>query len=106
VARIACSSALDELAESQLAIEALVEYEGAKVKIFEAFDGNVDPETILASSTSPISIAGLAAATSRPDRVMGLHWSLPLGHGGQIKASAKPAERHRLHLADVSLRVR
>jgi 3-hydroxybutyryl-CoA dehydrogenase len=78
VERIAWSTALDELAESPLVIEAIVEDERAKVKTFEALDRTIDPEAILASNTSSIPIAGLAAATSRPDRVLGLHFFSPV----------------------------
>jgi len=78
VGRIAWSTALDELSESQLVIEAIVEDERAKAKAFEALDRTLDPEAILASNTSSIPIAGLAAATSRPDRVLGLHFFSPV----------------------------
>jgi 3-hydroxybutyryl-CoA dehydrogenase len=76
--RIEWSTDLDALAESELVVEAIVEDAGIKAKIFKDLDAAVAPEAILASNTSSIPIAGLAAATGRPDRVLGLHFFSPV----------------------------
>ncbi len=78
VARIDWSTDLDALAEAELVVEAIVEDEEVKARTFSALDGVVGAETILASNTSSIPIAGLAAATDIPDRVIGLHFFSPV----------------------------
>jgi 3-hydroxybutyryl-CoA dehydrogenase len=72
------STDLDALEGSELVIEAIVEDEGAKVELFSRLDEAVGEDVILASNTSSIPIAGLAAATERPDRVLGLHFFSPV----------------------------
>jgi 3-hydroxybutyryl-CoA dehydrogenase len=59
-------------------VEAVVEDVGVKVDIFGRADGALPAEAILASNTSSIPIATLAAATSRPDRVIGMHFFNPV----------------------------
>jgi 3-hydroxybutyryl-CoA dehydrogenase len=78
VARIDWSTDLGALAEAELVVEAIIEDEEVKTRTFSALDGVVGAETILASNTSSIPIAGLAAATGRPDRVLGLHFFSPV----------------------------
>ena len=76
--RIEWSTDLDALAESELVVEAIVEDAAIKAKTFKDLDAAVRPEAILASNTSSIPIAGLAAATGRRDRVVGLHFFSPV----------------------------
>jgi 3-hydroxybutyryl-CoA dehydrogenase len=78
VERIEWSTDLESLAGSDLVVEAIVEDERVKVDTFRALDAVVNPEAILASNTSSIPIAGLAAATGRADRVVGLHFFSPV----------------------------
>ena len=78
VGRIAWSNDLGALSEAELVVEAIVEDEGVKTRTFAALDEVVAPEAILASNTSSIPIAGLAAATGRPERVLGLHFFSPV----------------------------
>src|SRR6187200_155776 len=78
VERVHWTSDLDELGSSEIVVEAIVEDEAAKVEVFRALDERVGDGAILASNTSSIPIAGLAAATSRPDRVLGLHFFSPV----------------------------
>lgn len=78
VNRIEWSTELDALREADLVIEAIVEDERVKAQTFEALDGILAPEAIIASNTSSIPIAGLAAATGRPARVLGLHFFSPV----------------------------
>jgi 3-hydroxybutyryl-CoA dehydrogenase len=76
--RLEWSTDLDALAGADLVVEAIVEDEQVKARTFKALDAVLAPEAILASNTSSIPIAGLAAATGRPDRVLGLHFFSPV----------------------------
>jgi 3-hydroxybutyryl-CoA dehydrogenase len=78
VERIAWSTDLDAVADAQLVVEAIVEDEAIKLDMFRRLDKLMPEEAILASNTSSIPIAGLAAATGRPDRVLGLHFFSPV----------------------------
>ncbi|MGH8239125.1 MAG: 3-hydroxybutyryl-CoA dehydrogenase, partial [Steroidobacteraceae bacterium] len=77
--QIAFTTDLDELADRQLVIEAVVEDEAVKGKIFAELDKVVtDPDAVLASNTSSIPIMKIAAATQNPSRVLGLHFFNPV----------------------------
>ena len=76
--RIEWSTELDALAPSDVVVEAIVEDEAAKVDAFMRLDGLLGDHAILASNTSSIPIAGLAASTGRRDRVLGLHFFSPV----------------------------
>ena len=77
--RLDYTAELSDLADRELAIEAVVENEAAKIEVFRALDRAVsDPDAILASNTSSIPIMRLAAETSRPERVCGLHFFNPV----------------------------
>ena len=71
-------SPVDELVPADLMIEAVVEDQAVKEAIFREADAVLPAEAILASNTSSIPIASLAAATSRPDRVIGMHFFNPV----------------------------
>jgi 3-hydroxybutyryl-CoA dehydrogenase len=75
--RIRAASSLDDCAGADLAIEAIVESEGPKKELFRRLDALLGPQAILASNTSSISITALAAATRRPERVVGVHFMNP-----------------------------
>lgn len=64
--------------KAHLVIEAATENTALKTKIFRELDGICDKETILASNTSSISITEIAAATNRPDKVIGMHFMNPV----------------------------
>jgi 3-hydroxybutyryl-CoA dehydrogenase len=68
----------DDLVPADLMIEAVVEDAGVKRELFRRADEVLPPEAILASNTSSIPIATLAAATGRPDRVIGMHFFNPV----------------------------
>jgi 3-hydroxybutyryl-CoA dehydrogenase len=70
--------AVDDLVEADLMIEAVVEDAAVKMDVFERADETLPPEAVLASNTSSIPIASLAAATGRPDRVIGMHFFNPV----------------------------
>jgi 3-hydroxybutyryl-CoA dehydrogenase len=76
--RISWTTDFGALAGAQLAIEAVVEDEQVKADVFGRLDATLPAESILASNTSSIPIAQLAAATGRPDRVLGLHFFSPV----------------------------
>jgi 3-hydroxybutyryl-CoA dehydrogenase len=76
--RITFSSELHSLHGSELVIEAIVEDLAVKREVFRTLDDALDDAVILASNTSSIPIAGLAAATHRPSRVLGLHFFSPV----------------------------
>jgi 3-hydroxybutyryl-CoA dehydrogenase len=78
VDRIAWSTDLESLSGADLVVEAIVEDEQIKADAFKQLDAVAKPDAILASNTSSIPIAGLAAATGRPDRVLGLHFFSPV----------------------------
>ncbi len=63
--------------EAELVIEAALEDLGLKQAIFRALDASVGSDTILATNTSALSVAAIAGATSRPERVVGLHFFNP-----------------------------
>jgi 3-hydroxybutyryl-CoA dehydrogenase len=78
VGRIRTTTELSELAGAAFVVEAIYENLEAKREVFRALDAVAGPETILASNTSSISITKLAAATERPDRVIGMHFMNPV----------------------------
>jgi 3-hydroxybutyryl-CoA dehydrogenase len=67
-----------DLVDAALMIEAVVEDEAVKRDVFERADATLREGAILASNTSSISITSLAAATKRPDRVIGMHFFNPV----------------------------
>ena len=69
---------VERLVPADLLIEAVVEDAAVKEAIFGEADAILPPDAILASNTSSIPIATLAAATSRPDRVIGMHFFNPV----------------------------
>jgi 3-hydroxybutyryl-CoA dehydrogenase len=70
---------LDTLAnEAVIVIEAVIEDLGLKQSIFRALDAETAPDVILATNTSALSVAAIASATSRPERVLGLHFFNPV----------------------------
>jgi len=78
LARIARSTKIEEAARADLVIEAVSENLEVKTRLFAQLDRAAPPATILASNTSSISITRLAAATKRPDRVIGMHFMNPV----------------------------
>ena len=73
------TTALDDLADRQLVIEAVIEDEKIKAGIFSRLDEIItDPHAVLASNTSSIPIMKLGAATKNPGRVLGLHFFNPV----------------------------
>ncbi|MEK6300661.1 MAG: 3-hydroxybutyryl-CoA dehydrogenase [Acidobacteriota bacterium] len=78
VARINPTTSIDDLGESDFAIEAVNEDFSVKSDIFRQLDRVTRPEVVLASNTSSISITKLASVTSRPDHFIGMHFMNPV----------------------------
>jgi 3-hydroxybutyryl-CoA dehydrogenase len=71
-------SPVDDVVAADLMVEAVVEDAAVKEEVFRRADAILPPEAILASNTSSIPIASLAAVTRRPDRVIGMHFFNPV----------------------------
>jgi 3-hydroxybutyryl-CoA dehydrogenase len=69
---------VDGLVPAELMVEAVVEDAAVKEDVFRRADETLPPEAILASNTSSIPISFLAAATRRPERVIGMHFFNPV----------------------------
>jgi 3-hydroxybutyryl-CoA dehydrogenase len=69
---------VDDLVPADLLIEAVVEDAAVKEELFRGADGVLPPAAVLASNTSSIPITRLAAATTRPERVIGMHFFNPV----------------------------
>ncbi|MEO6655624.1 MAG: 3-hydroxybutyryl-CoA dehydrogenase [Pyrinomonadaceae bacterium] len=78
LARIKTTTSLDDLAGCALVVEAATETFEIKKQIFEKLDQITPPDTILSSNTSSISITKIAAATKRPEKVIGMHFFNPV----------------------------
>jgi 3-hydroxybutyryl-CoA dehydrogenase len=78
IGRIKSTTELDALSEASFVVEAVTEDLSVKTELFAALDKITPPEAILASNTSSISITRLGAATSRPDKVIGMHFMNPV----------------------------
>jgi 3-hydroxybutyryl-CoA dehydrogenase len=76
--RIETATGFEGLAGADLVVEAVVERLDVKRKVFGALDGIVEKDGILASNTSSIWITEIAAATKRPDKVIGMHFMNPV----------------------------
>jgi 3-hydroxybutyryl-CoA dehydrogenase len=84
-ARIRTSTAMADLANVDFVVEAAVEDSAVKTALFATLDAACKPDAILASNTSSISITRLAAATKRPDKVVGMHFMNPVPVMGYVE---------------------
>ncbi|HKS24588.1 MAG TPA: 3-hydroxybutyryl-CoA dehydrogenase [Thermoanaerobaculia bacterium] len=76
--RINAVTGFDAVAEADIVVEAIVENLAAKISLFQKLDSLAPPECLLASNTSSISITKIAAATKRPEQVIGMHFMNPV----------------------------
>jgi 3-hydroxybutyryl-CoA dehydrogenase len=76
--KISAAKTMEDLASADLVIEAATEEEAVKRKIFAQLCPVLNPEALLASNTSSISITRLAAQTDRPERFIGIHFMNPV----------------------------
>ncbi len=75
--RLTLTTELAELADCDLVIEAIVEELDAKRELFAELDRLTRPDAVLATNTSALSVSEIAAATERPERVVGMHFFNP-----------------------------
>jgi 3-hydroxybutyryl-CoA dehydrogenase len=100
--RIKASKSASDLGDADLVVEAIVENLDVKRKVFAELDEKVSDGAILASNTSSIWITEIAAATKRPDKVIGMHFMNPVpimklvevirGHDTSDETTAKTVE--------------
>ena len=77
VARMTLTTELEDLADCDLVIEAIVEELEPKRELFAELDRICRPDAVLATNTSALSVTEIAAATTRPERVVGMHFFNP-----------------------------
>ena len=75
---ISSTTNVADLEKADLVIEAATENESVKIKILQGVEAVLRPETIIATNTSSLSITKLAAATKRPDKMVGMHFFNPV----------------------------
>ena len=93
----------DDLVAADLMVEAVVEDADVKLDVFRRADAVLPAEAILASNTSSIPIATLAAATGRPDRVIGMHFFNPVPVMALVEVIRAPATSDETAAAVVEL---
>jgi 3-hydroxybutyryl-CoA dehydrogenase len=76
--RITGTTKMEDIKDADFVIEAVIEDIQLKKQVFKEVDGLVRPEVILATNTSSMSITEIAAATSRPDKFVGMHFFNPV----------------------------
>jgi 3-hydroxybutyryl-CoA dehydrogenase len=77
LSRITASTKLEDIADADFVVEAVTEDLDTKLEVFARIDELLRPEVILATNTSSLPIANLAAVTKRPDKVLGVHFFNP-----------------------------
>lgn len=95
LANLAVATEMERASEAGLVIEAVTEKLEVKRELFVRLDGICPPDTIFASNTSGLPVSSIAQATSRPDRVVGIHFFFPVPlvrfceiMGGQLTSPA------------------
>ena len=78
IRQVRTTTELKDLAACDFVVEAVSERLPLKMQIFEALDAGCRPEVVLATNTSSLSITRIAAATRRPERVVGMHFMNPV----------------------------
>lgn len=78
IKRIQLTAEIRDLASCDIAVEAATERVDLKIQIFKELDATLPKQAILATNTSSISITRIASATSRPDKVIGMHFMNPV----------------------------
>jgi len=76
--RIVGTVRLEDLGDSDVVCEAIIENMAEKQRLYQALDEICRPDTVFASNTSSLSITAMASATRRPERVLGLHFFNPV----------------------------
>ncbi len=103
VERIVWSTRLADHRDRQLVIEAVTENEAVKRAVFAELDRVCPSDAILATNTSSISVTRLAAATRRPERVIGMHFMNPVPRMKLVEIIRGAATSDATHAATVAL---
>jgi len=92
--RITGTTAMADLADADVVVEAVIENLETKQSVFEDLDEITDDDVVLATNTSTISITSIAGATERPELVVGLHFMnpVPIMEGVEVVVGEKTAE--------------
>ncbi|WP_340101381.1 3-hydroxyacyl-CoA dehydrogenase family protein [Salinibaculum salinum] len=92
--RITGTTEFDDIARADVVVEAVVEEMAVKKEVFRDLDDVTDDDIVLATNTSTLSITSIAAATARPDLVVGIHFMNPVSlmNGVEIVAGEKTSE--------------
>jgi len=91
LARISTATSLEACADVPLVIEAIVENLEIKQEVFSDLEGIVRDDAVLATNTSSLSVARIASATERPERVVGMHFFNPVPAMRLVEVVAAPA---------------
>jgi 3-hydroxybutyryl-CoA dehydrogenase len=94
---------VEDFVPAQLMVEAVAEDAEVKQEIFRKADSLLPPEAVLASNTSSIPIASLAAVTGRPDRVIGMHFFNPVPVMALVEVVSGPETSEETRTAVVEL---
>ncbi|MCP2167663.1 3-hydroxybutyryl-CoA dehydrogenase [Goodfellowiella coeruleoviolacea] len=103
LARVSWAQRLDQLDGAGFVVECVTERQDLKEAVFAELDRCTPAEAVLASCTSAIPIAGLAARTTRPDRVLGLHFMNPAPLKKTVEVVRAPATSERAMNAALTL---
>jgi 3-hydroxybutyryl-CoA dehydrogenase len=95
--------AVGDLVQADLMVEAVVEDADVKKDLFRRADEVLPPEAVLASNTSSIPISSLAAATERPDKVIGMHFFNPVPVMALVEVVSTPQTSEETRAAVVEL---
>jgi len=92
--RVTGTTVLDDLAAADVVVEAVAEDVDVKTEVFAGLDEVTDDDVVLATNTSTLSITTIAAATDRPDLVVGLHFMnpVPVMRGVEVVVGEKTAD--------------
>jgi 3-hydroxybutyryl-CoA dehydrogenase len=91
LARVRATTSLEVCAGAPLVVEAVVEDMEIKRRVFADLEGVVGGDTVLATNTSSLSVAGIAAAADRPERVVGMHFFNPVPAMRLVEIVAGPS---------------
>jgi 3-hydroxybutyryl-CoA dehydrogenase len=89
--RVSTTISVEDLSGAALVVEAVVEDVGVKRKVFGDLEGVVGEDAVLATNTSSLSVAGIAAATESPGRVVGMHFFNPVPAMRLVEVVAGPS---------------
>jgi 3-hydroxybutyryl-CoA dehydrogenase len=91
IGRVRTTTSVEGCSGAPLVVEAVVEDTEVKKQVFGELEGVVGEETVLATNTSSLSVAGIAAATGTPGRVVGMHFFNPVPAMRLVEVVAGPS---------------